>query len=396
MQKRIRFIKIIYFLHSIFYFLLDIIHLIIFIKLIWISKLSKKIYYIEIFILCGFSFVPIILLLNLLYLKLTKQLFIRFQLLSRVLLILIFFNGIIISLNICNNAIALTTFFYYCPFNYNVNDLNKIFNNYKIENEKEINNKCNNRRCFINTKYVKNNYIIDNYICNFYNKEKLNYCYDLIINRVQITNELINYINYCKSYTEMYFCERQKNVIYYGISYDYKCPNEFDIFFNFFLFFLFIIIDVFGYSIPWILENYAFNEIIFLLTFNINGINQNNNNSLKETNNTSKISNNDNSNGSRQENNNEIFQRQSTKTIIIYNNNNKENKFNSNRNYFKNNNDILIINRNKINKNNNSIENISNNKEIFDQINYESENQLISNKNQNIFKIINYEIKSKK
>ena len=139
-----------------------------------------------------------------------------------------------------------------------------------------------------------------------------------------ISDELIKYVNYCNSYTEMYNCHRKNNFIIYNIPYNYKCPNKLDIYKSITATFFIIFIEELFSSIPWIIEYYSFYELILFLSITINNINQNNNFSLKETNNTSKINEDNNEN-----NNIENIQREPTKTIIIENNNNFDNSNNN-------------------------------------------------------------------
>ena len=201
-----------------------------------------------------------------------------------------------------------------------------------------------------------------------------------------ISDELIKYVNYCNSYTEMYNCHRKNNFIIYNIPYNYKCPNKLDIYKSITATFFIIFIEELFSSIPWIIEYYSFYEIILSLSVSINNLNQINNFSLKETNNTSKI----NENNNNENDNIENIPREPTQTIIIENNNNFDN---SKKNVIINNNihnkDILSIKSN-INNNKNS----SQNKIKLDE-NNESQNQLINNPSKELISVINYNIKVK-
>jgi hypothetical protein len=385
MQKKVKFIQLIYFLHSLLYIIFDLIHILIYYKIFWYSKISKNLFHIEILIFFGFIAIPIILVILLFTLKLNKKLFEIFHLLSKFLFTLYFFNGFLMSLVICHNCISLSSFFYYCPYNFENNDIPKIFDNFEMKDNKEIKKRCNYRRCFINNEYLNNNHFIYNFVCNFNDEDKMIDCSSMEENKEKISDELTKYVHYCNSYTKMYNCHRKNNFIIYNIPYYYKCPNKSDIYRSFIASFFIIFIDEFISSIPWIIEYYLFYEIILSITVPINNLNQINNLSLKETNNTSKINEDNNSN----ENDIENIRREPTQTIIIENKNNFDN---SKKNVTINNihnKDILSI---KSNINNNK--NFSQNKIKLNE-NNESQNQLINNPNKDHISIINYNIKIK-
>ena len=81
---------------------------------------------------------------------------------------------------IYNNARLLSPFFYLCPFSYDIHEISNIFDNYQIDNKKEIKKRCNNRRCFFNNELKINNYYIYYYICNFKTKDKEIKCTELM------------------------------------------------------------------------------------------------------------------------------------------------------------------------------------------------------------------------
>ena len=386
MQKKVKFIQLIYFLHSLLYIILELIHIVIYCKIFWYSMLSKHLFLIEIYIFLGFIAIPLILVILLFTLKLNKNLFEVFHLLSKILFISYFFNGFLISLIICNNGISLSSFFYYCPYNFENDDIQKIFGDFEMNDKEEIKKKCNYRRCFINNEYLNNNHFIYNFICNFNDKDKMVDCSSMDSNKEKISDELTSYFNYCNNYTKMYNCNRKNNFITYNIPYNYKCPNKSDIYKNFIASFFIIFIDELISSVPWIIEYYSFYEIILSLSISINNINHINNFSLKETNNTSKINENNNPN----ENDNiENIPREPTQTIIIENNNNFDN---SNKNVTINNinnKDILSIKSNIINN-----KNFPKNKIKLNE-NNESQNQLINNPKKELISVINYNIKVK-
>ena len=103
-----------------------------------------------------------------------------YQLLTIIFLFFFILNGLIITFIIYNNARLLSPFFYLCPFSYDIHEISNIFENYQIDNKKEIKKRCNNRRCFFNNELKINNYYIYYYICNFKTKDKEIKCTELM------------------------------------------------------------------------------------------------------------------------------------------------------------------------------------------------------------------------
>ena len=66
---------------------------------------------------------------------------------------IVFTNGMIISVILWNNAQLLAPFYINCPYNFNIEDIPRIFNEFSIENKKEIKNQCESNRCFLNNLY---------------------------------------------------------------------------------------------------------------------------------------------------------------------------------------------------------------------------------------------------
>jgi hypothetical protein len=286
----------------------------------------------------------------------------------------------------CNNCTSLSSFFYYCPYNFQNDDIPKIFDDFEMNNGKEIKKRCNYRRCFVNNGNLNNNHFIYKFICNFNDEDKMIDCSSIVEKKEKISDDLTKYVYYCNSYTKMYICQRKNNVIFYNIPYYYECPNKSDIYKSYIASFFIIFIDELISSIPWIIEYYSFYEIILSLSVPINNLNQINNLSLKETNNTSKINEDNNSN----ENNNiENIRRDPTQTIIIENNNNFDNSKKNVAINNINNKDILSIKSNIINN-----KNFSKNKIKLNE-NNESQNQLINNPKKELISVINYNIKVK-
>ena len=384
-QKKIKSIKIDNIIHSIIHLLLDIIHILAFYYTYFITDLEKNIFYAEIFIICFFTIIPLTINIFFSYLKLTKKFLERLKAILKFLFYLFFLNGLIISINTWNNAKILSNFYYDCPFSYNVKDISTIFEN--LDSKKDIENKCNYNRCFLID--YKDNKSKNDYLCNMKGNINVDNCSIYIFNTKNLNEELAKYIDYCSKYTTMYKCEKKHDFNLYRLSHNYKCPNKSDIYFSYAFAFIFIFIDSLLFSMPWLLKYFSIGDLIILLYREINNPNQ----SLNETSHTSKIENNSNNNNSLN------FEKQPTRTIII--DNKMNNNINiSNSNISKNDAEILSINKSIEIKNNQNIlsnkEQNNENNNIENNVENEkskSENILINNGNQNIFKIFNQKIK---
>ena len=384
-QKKIKSIKIDNIIHSIIHLLLDIIHILAFYYTYFITDLEKNIFYSEIFIICFFTIIPLTINIFFSYLKLTKKFLERLKSILKFLFYLFFLNGLIISINTWNNAKILSNFYYDCPFSYNVKDISTIFEN--LNSKKDIRNKCNYNRCFLID--YKDNRNKNDYLCNMKENINVDNCSIYLFNTKNLNVELAKYIDYCSKYTTMYKCEKKHDFNLYRLSHNYKCPNKSDIYFSYAFAFIFIFIDSLLFSMPWLLKYFSIGDLIILLYREINNPNQ----SLNETSHTSKIEDNSNNNNSLN------FEKQPTRTIII--DNKMNNNINiSNSNITKNDAEILSINKSSKIKNNQNIlsnkEQNNENNNIENNVENEkskSENILINNGNQNIFKIFNQKIK---
>ena len=293
-----------------------------------------------IIIIFAFGIIPIILAIFVTFKKLTKNIMDKIKLLIKYFTLLEILKCIISSICLSENQRELSIFYFSCPFNYEVNDIDKIFDFYNSENIINIQEKCQNRRCFFNEKSDDLN---DIYLCNFNYKIKKKQC--SFFEGGIISNKLINYFYYCQNFVTFYKCQKPEKEVKKSInSYDYICPNQIEEIIN----------------------------IILLYTFLINNINAQNNNSLKETNNTSQEQNDN-------EGNNNNFQRQQTEIIIV---DKSENNIN---NIINHKNDILNINKQKINSGEKKEKNINN----FENNQSKSNIQLMPNQENNILKIFN-------
>ena len=80
--------------------------------------------------------------------------------------------SLIFSISLAENQKDLSIYFYTCPFYYDINDIDLIFNCNNYENVDKIEEKCQMRRCFIN-EMNNNNIINEKYLCNFNIKIKI-------------------------------------------------------------------------------------------------------------------------------------------------------------------------------------------------------------------------------
>ena len=357
MQEKVKSLRNINIIHSFINLIVVAAHIIIYLKIFWISKEANIVYFIMIYIVSFFCLIPIFFSILFSIKTITNKILNITKLLIKYFMLFEMLFSIVLSISLSENQKELSVYFYTCPFHYDINDIDIIF-----KDENKIKENCQMRRCFINE---NSNIINKEYLCNFYIKLKKNYCSLFSINNEQISQQLMKYYNYCGEYISFYECQNpysEKNKINKINNYDYICPKKLDELINILFLYFFLIIDIIFLCSPWILQ-IAYIEDILVDTSPFN------NDNLKETNNTSKEQ-----NDSNNENNNS-FQREPTETIIIDNIiENKNNIINENLNNKK---DILTLKNININK----IEN-ENNKS-------KSDIQLIENKDNNIFKIIN-------
>ena len=366
-------------IHSFINLSLVFCHILIYITLFWIENNARSLYYYFIYIISSFSLIPIILALVIIFKKVTKNILLTSELLIKYFMLLGILFSIITSISLSENQKELSVFLNTCPFDYEINDIDKIFGNYSEKDADKIKDNCENRRCFINE---GSNDLNRNYLCNFNIKSKKNYCSPFSKYNDTNSEKLTNYINFCEQFVNFYKCQKSNSEFKYKIiNYNYICPKQIDNVINIILLYFFLFVDIIILCTPWMIEISYLEDIISYFFPSVN----NNDNNLKETNNTSKENNSENGNSENSNSNN--FRREPTQTIIIdkieKNINNDINNINNDNNKQ----NILIINHNK----NNSEEiKINNNKtNTIDNNQSKSEIQLINNINNNIFKIFN-------
>jgi len=381
-QKKIKSFRNSSIIHSIINLVLVSCHFIIYIKLFWISYNTKEVYYFLIFIILFLGIIPIFLAIFITFIKITKTIGIVIKFVLKYFILLEILISILSSISLSENEKELSSFVYSCPFLYEINDIDNIFEFYIQQKKDKIKENCSRRRCFIN------NYSFDldqKYLCNFNYKIKRKYCSLFSKNDSNLSDKLMKYFDYCQNYVSFYTCPKRSTIDIKKKmnNYNYICPNEYEDILNIILIYTFLIADIVFLCSPWLIELSHIEEILsYLLPHRNNNI-QNNSN-LKETNNTSKEQN------ENQDENDNNFQRQPTQTIII---DKSENKINNDNNNIQKN--ILIINKNKNNSNQNDIrENIDKNEIEINKS--KSEVELINNNRfDNFFKVINKNIEYK-
>ena len=341
-KKEKSFLRVTYHIHIIVCALLSMIYFIVYENIYWLSNSIFYMFGTSLFIFLFLSLFLLIIYILFLVLKLTQKLLNFFIIISIVLFFIVSVNSLFCSIISCYNSALFDTFYNDCPFNYNLGNMDKMKVEF-VKNNKIMKNICKNRKCFI----INN--ISNIYLCNFYEKEIY---YDSFqeTNINQTYNEIEYFITNCKEHTHFYLNKKEKYQKY-NIDYNFDCPSKSSIIYNYALTYLFIFANIFCSSVLWLFEFCSYKTILLLLTEL-----RTNDMGLKETNNTSKMENDNNNNNA---NNHENISQFNGTEIIIVQNSNK-------------------------NKNDNSEDNKNINQE-----NSKSENILINNANNNIFRIIN-------
>ena len=383
MQNKIKVFRNANIIHFFINSIIGTCHILIYLYLFWITKQASDIYYYMIIIIFSFGIIPLILAIFITFKKTTKNLLNYLKILLKYFIFLEILFSIISSICLSENERELSIFFYTCPFNYDINDIDKIFEEKDSENINDIKEKCKNRRCFF-SEYLNN--LDENYLCNFNFKSKKKYCSYFSMNNEIISTWLMNYIDYCKDFVTFYKCQKPDKDYKKKINnYDYICPDKSDELLNIILLYFFLIVDLVFLCSPWLIDISYIDEIIFFWNDdhnnNVNNQNQNDQN-LSETNNTSNEQ-----SDIEEDNNGNNLERQPTKTIIV---DKKENNIDNIENNNKR--DILNINQQNINQNNPKEKNSSNE---IENDKSKSGIQLINNQNNNVFQIFNKNINYK-
>ena len=343
--KEINFLKATFNIHIFTCVFILFIHIAVYENIYWLFEHSIIMFEISLYIFISLCFLLIIIYFAFLCTKVIEKTIKIFIKITLTFFFISIINSLYCSIISCYNSTLFNSFYLDCPFNYKIDEISNMIN--KVSNlEKAKKNMCNSRKCF------NINNISNIYLCNF--KEKNKY-YVLYPNEeFNITYpEIYNFSKYCRNYTNFYYIFKDKYQTY-DIDYDFQCPSKSSMTYNYVMTYLFIFCNIFCSPILYLFEYCSLNTLLKL----INSA-RNYNMSLRETNNTSKI---DGNNNLSVNNGEQTFKKQKTEIIIIDNSSLEQKQ---------------KIQENK-EVNNNNCKDTS-----------KSENQLITNMNNNIFKIIN-------
>ena len=364
-------------------------------SIIWLKSLQNLLYTILLLILFIIAIAPIVLFI-IVYLRKTFNIFFRLLKISLglTLISLIISIGIIIFQIIANKNYPI--FYKYCPFNYNLYDIELVFNDFQngkntISNNKilELKEECNNRRC-INLE--GNNF----YICNFNSLDVTDdnsiICGELPSKDMFESEIIKTYINLCNTLVDFYLCVLSKEPNKYPITSDYICPTKQKKSIT-----LEIIVSFLNISFPiiiYILQYFYYKKILKIIVTN-NIRRTANDNGANKTVDTSKRSglNNDNT---------KSFKKDQTELIIvandknegevfqIYNKNKKKN--NQLRNILKNKTELFSLNNSTINPYlyKHSIKNNKKNNDNIRKKSIKNENNYFDGKNRSFTSTLNY------
>ena len=343
--KEINFLKATFNIHILTCILILFIHIAVYENIYWIFEHSILMFEISLYIFISFCFLLIIIYFAILCTKIIEKTIKIFIKITLTLFFMSIINSLYCSILSIYNSTLFESFYLDCPFNYKIDDISNMINkvNY-LENVKK--NMCKARKCF------NINNISNIYLCNF--KEENKYLKLYPNEEFNITYpEIYNFSKYCRNYTIFYYILKDEYQTY-DIDYDFQCPSKSSKTYNYVLTYLFIFCNIFCSTILYLFEYCSLKTLLKLIIRA-----RNYNMSLRETNNTSKI---DGNNNLSVNNGEQTFKKQKTEIIIIDNSSLDQNQ---------------KIQENKVVNNNNGKDTSK------------SENQLITNMNNNIFKIIN-------
>ena len=270
-------------------FLMMLLILISFCHILFISKFKIILFPLAIlFYLCASIYIlKIIFLLQPIYYILSKRIYptIVKKIKNRVLFILSIsiLNGLCLAYAHWTNYLKLPKYIEECPYNFNLYDIKKLFNDFSEINS-DYNEKCKYRRCFLDSNVSQNNKKNKeantyNYICNY------NHDYSDELKNSHVACNYINsfipyenydevfyeYLKYCNDYTSFYICEHKykiKTNLY--LSYKDKCSKNYNKKNYEIIGTLFTIIDIIGVSSIWFTTFLEYSKILKLLNITIN------------------------------------------------------------------------------------------------------------------------------
>ena len=244
-------LKIIYIIQLCLLIGIIIFNFIIISKIYWLQKILKNIYQIGVYIYIINIILPIISLIFLFKNKIIKKNVKIFKALTMVFSIIAILFGLFFSAVLMINAIESPEFCKECPFILPSSEIISF-------NQNNLNKKCNERRCTLNSqnpgKMEKNEEDMYEYLCNYnptdefelvqdsqdiknnnnntVTRKKDNiFCVELtqddIINNSELNNNLvINFYNFCNSYTNFYLCERSQAPDEFELEENFVCPEK--------------------------------------------------------------------------------------------------------------------------------------------------------------------------
>lgn len=204
-----------------------------------------------------------------------------FKKIAFISLILSIIKGIALTLIFWINYYNYQNFLTDCPFNFSINDMDKLLKNTKNENYPKA---CDLKRCIFYSQSNENNLNNYNYICNFDSEyENNDYIYNKnnkdndnnneldchLMNFQDFTEtELYSYLEKCDEYNNYYFCSSNiKKHDKYFIKYNQKCPTKIQKKKFIILGILFPLIDIIADLTIWLFIYFQYKRILKCINF---------------------------------------------------------------------------------------------------------------------------------
>ena len=250
--KMFKELKINYGIHLFILIIILIFNLVLNTQIIWLKDIYTKIYLLASYIFLINIILPIISLRYVCKNKITKKNVNIFKILTLIFCTIAIIYGFFFSGLLMVNAIETPEFCKECPFNLPINEI-------EFFPQNDLNKKCNERRCIknsINPENIteKNENDMYEYICNYnptseFEKVKETqdventdnntitqtsdniFCVELTQEDVMTNSELennyvINFYDKCKSFTNLYICERSKIPNVFDLKDNFVCPEN--------------------------------------------------------------------------------------------------------------------------------------------------------------------------
>ena len=317
-------LKMNYFFHLIIFALILILHFIIYNKLFWVNNSYNYLYYYGSFIFIIFFLFPIIPLRYIIFHRFKTSSLKIFKNVTLVMGSIGLLLGFYLCIFIWINTAKSPDFNKDCPFNYSIEELEKIFNKYFEKNNKcsdeDCSSECKNRRCMSFYENSENNYP-HQYLCNYdcsedfkngKNKEYLVNCrrQDQPLEDDERNYPILKtYYNFCEEEVDFYNCSRYDDPQVYSVTEKDVCPDSQYMFLIYILCGCSFIIDIIIILLPWAVEYLTYKRLITLFTTPM----RISPNSVNSTNRSSEINKND----ENDENNEGSFKKENTEYIIV-------------------------------------------------------------------------------